>query len=85
MRKSRMLLGALGMIAAIAPAMASGHTKEAVPYEKGLKPTVKEVSPIFGAGTANPHKHQRKGFYNQRQYRKLLRQNPHLRNSKKYK
>lgn len=82
MRRSFMILSTLATVAAIAPALASGHVKDAANYKDGLKQSVQAVSPIFGAGTANPNKHIKRGYRNQRQYRKLWRQCPHTKKGK---
>lgn len=47
-------------------------------------PAPESVAQRF-SGSSNPYKTFRRGIYNQRQYRKMLRQNPSFRRSKKCK
>ena len=85
MRKSLALLAGMAFMASVAPAMATGHTKESVDYRKGIRPSVTKKSVLHGTGDANPWKHTRTPKFNQRQYRKWLRQNNNMRKSKKVK
>lgn len=91
MRKSKgFIVAALAMALAggahaTAPVVVAGNstTKDAVLTQaKQVKPEFKRNK--FGgfSGEGNPYKVKRKGQMNQRQLRKHLRQNPHLR--KKY-
>jgi hypothetical protein len=58
--------------------------KEAIPVEKKIVTPQMELNRHGGySGLRNPHKHYRIDGRNQRQYRKWLRSNPHMRRSKK--
>jgi len=81
----RKVLGAaLAMAAIVSTATtATASKKDAISYEQGFKMSSQKISPYMGSGDANPRKHIKTPKVNQRQKRKLLRSNPHLRNSKK--
>lgn len=83
------VLALLGMAgsgnSAFLPANNSTTVKQRDAINKGIEtPAPQSIKKDFSGGD-NPFKHYKRGTYNQRQYRKLLRQNPHFRNSKKCK
>lgn len=60
--------------------------KESIPVERKVIVPHMELNRHGGfSGLRNPHKHYMKDGRNQRQYRKWLRANPHMRRSKKSK
>ena len=84
--KKFMAMMALATMAASVPASASPSN----PNKEGVcisyKPSPYFINKnVFGgfSGNANPNKH-RFGVLNQRQYRKWMRQCPHMRRSKKF-
>lgn len=81
--KNLAILGAL--IAAATPAVSSNamHGKDYVVQQVDSGKKMSMPVNITAATGAN-FRHASSGFLNQRQYRKLCRQNPHLRKSKKH-
>lgn len=81
----RKVIGAAIALAAMTSMTASATTakQEAAVYEQDYKTASQKISPYMGSGDPYPKKHIRTPKVNQRQKRKLLRSNPHLRNSKK--
>lgn len=86
-----MALGMLGagtapVVNATAPQTTQQQSrKDAVQVKHTPVRPVSKINDLFGSGDANPYKHNRRGVLNQRQWRKWLRSNPHMRNSKKSK
>jgi hypothetical protein len=81
------LLGGVNQVSANDSNVVNQQTKkEALHQEKKVSRPEAEKNKFGGfSGMQNPYKHIRKGGRNQRQYRKWLRSNPHMRRSKKVK
>jgi hypothetical protein len=82
-------LGGAHQANALAPAASNvkhQNNKEGQHVEKKTVKPESERNKFGGfSGIRNPHKRHGKDYLNQRQHRKWLRSNPHMRNSKKAK
>lgn len=75
-------LASMGAPSMAAPTVSQYESRDAVADIKKTPQPVMQIRNAFGGFGNASHKASR--YLNQRQYRKLVRQNPHLKNSQKH-